>query len=336
MSRIAIIGAGAYGTALACVQRRAGNDVLLWAREPDVAEAINRDAENALYLKGVRLPPGITATTELAQAACAEIVLLAPPAQHMRTVTEALAPHLAPGTPVVTCAKGIERGTCALMSQVLAQTLPRQRVAVLSGPSFAADIAADLPAGVTLASTDVALGDHLASTIGTLRFRNYVSDDVIGAQVGGVMKNVIAIACGVALGKKLGDSARATLIARGLAEAAQLGVALGARLDTFLGLCGAGDFVLSCNSPRSRNMSLGMALGEGQPLADILRERITVQEGVHSAESVAALARRHGIDLPITLAVDAVLNHGSSVDQAIQILLAHARGAELPPHRPGA
>jgi glycerol-3-phosphate dehydrogenase (NAD(P)+) len=335
MTRISIIGAGAYGTALACVQRRAGNEVTLWAREPEVAAAINRDGENSVFLKGVRLPPGIVAATDLARAADAEIVLLAPPAQHMRAVTQALAPHLAPGTPVVSCAKGIERGACALMSQVLAQTLPHARLAVLSGPSFAADIAADLPAGVTLACTDLALGEQLARAIGTPRFRTYLGGDVIGAQVGGVMKNVIAIACGVSLGKKLGDSARATLIARGLAEAAQLGVALGARLDTFLGLCGAGDFVLSCNSPRSRNMSLGMALGEGRALADILGERITVQEGVHSAESVAALARRHGLDLPITLAVDAVLNHGAGVDQAIAGLLAHARGMELPPHRIG-
>jgi glycerol-3-phosphate dehydrogenase (NAD(P)+) len=336
MARIGIIGAGAYGTALACVMRRGGNEVVLWAREPEVAESVNHKAENTLFLQGVHLPPGIRATTELAQAAAAEILLLAPPAQHMRAVTAQLRPHLAPGTPIVTCSKGIERGTCALMSQVLADTLSHARLAVLSGPSFAADIALDLPAGVTLACADLALGERLAQAIGTPRFRLYLSDDVTGALLGGALKNVMAIACGIALGKKLGDSARATLIARGLNEAARLGLAMGARLETFLGLSGAGDFNLSCNSPRSRNMSLGIALGEGEVLADILAARRTVQEGVHSAESVAALARRYNLDMPIAHAVDAVLNHGAGVDQAIAELLAHPCGMELPPHRAAA
>lgn len=333
MARIGIIGAGAYGTALAAVMRRGGHDVVLWAREPEVAASINRDAENTLFLKGVRLPPGIRATAELAQAAAAELLLLAPPAQHMRSVATQLRQHLPLGTLLVTCSKGIERGTCALMSQVLADTLPHARLAVLSGPSFADDIARDLPAGVTLACADLALGEQLAQTIGTPRFRLYLTDDVVGALLGGALKNVMAIACGIALGKGLGDSARATLIARGLNEAARLGLAMGARLETFLGLSGAGDFNLSCNSPRSRNMSLGIALGEGQALADILAARRTVQEGVHSAESVAAMARRHALDMPIVHAVDAMLNHGSSVDQAIAELLAHPCGMELPPHR---
>lgn len=333
MARIGIIGAGAYGTALACVVRRGGNEVVIWAREPEVVTAINHDAENPLFLKGVRLPPGIAATHDLSQAAAADLLLLAPPAQHMRAVTTQLRPCLADATPVVTCSKGIERGTCALMSQVIAETLPHARVAVLSGPSFAADIALDLPAGVTLACADLALGARLAHAIGTPRFRTYLTDDVIGAHVGGVLKNVMAIASGVALGKKFGDSARATLIARGLAEAARLGVALGARFETFLGLSGAGDFMLSCNSPRSRNMSLGVALGEGRKLAAILAERTTVQEGVHSAESVAALARHHKLDMPIALAVDAVLNHGAGMDETIDGLLAHACGMERPIHR---
>ncbi|MEQ1772544.1 MAG: NAD(P)H-dependent glycerol-3-phosphate dehydrogenase [Burkholderiales bacterium] len=330
MTRIGIIGAGAYGTALACVVRRSGNEVVIWAREPEVAAAINCGAENTRFLKGITLPPGIIATTDLSQAAAADVLLLAPPAQHMRAVTTQLRPHLTDGKPVVSCSKGIERGTCALMSQVIAETLPCARIAVLSGPSFATDIAIDLPAGVTLACADVALGERLAQMIGTPRFRTYLSSDVIGAHVGGVLKNVMAIACGVSLGKQFGDSARATLIARGLAEAARLGVAMGARFESFLGLCGVGDFILSCNSPRSRNMSLGVALGEGRQLADILAERITVQEGVHSAESVAALARRFRIDMPIALGVDAVLNHGANVDETINKLLSHACGMELP------
>ena len=324
MARVGVIGGGAFGTAMACVMRRSGHDTVIWAREPEVASAINHDAANPVFLPGIRLLPGIVATNDLAAAAAgADFLLLAPPAQHMRGVTTQLRPFLKQGTPVVTCSKGIERGTCALMSQVIAGTLPTARVAVMSGPSFAHDIAVDLPAGVTLACADLALGERLAHAIGTPRFRTYLSDDVIGAHIGGVLKNVLAIACGVATGKKLGESARATLFARGLAEMARLGVAMGARLETFMGLSGAGDLSLSCNSASSRNTSLGIALGEGRKLHDILRERVTVQEGVHSAESVAALARRHDVDMPITLAVDQVLNHDANVEEAIARLLAH-------------
>jgi glycerol-3-phosphate dehydrogenase (NAD(P)+) len=238
-------------------------------------------------------------------------------------VTTQLRPHLKRGIAVVTCSKGIERGTCAFMSQVIAETLTGAPVAVLSGPSFAHDIAVDSPVGVTLACADRSIGERLAQAIGTPRFRTYLSDDVIGALIGGVLKNVMAIACGVAIGRKLGESTRATLFARGLAEMARLGVAMGARLETFMGLSGAGDLNLSCNSTKSRNTSLGIALGEGRKLLDILRERVTVQEGVHSAESVAALARRHEVDMPITLAVDQVLNHGAGVEDAVARLLAH-------------
>ena len=324
MARIGVIGGGAFGTAMACVVRRSGHDTAIWAREPEVVASINASATNPVFLPGIALAPGIAASGDIgAVAAGADVLVLAPPAQHMRAVTAQLRAPLGPGTPVVTCSKGIERGSCALMSQVIAETLPEARVAVLSGPSFAHDIAADRPAGVTLACADPALGERLAQTIGTPRFRTYLSDDVIGAHVGGVMKNVLAIACGIATGRGLGESARATLFARGLAEMAQLGLALGARLETFMGLSGAGDLSLSCNSSSSRNTSLGIALGEGRTLREILGERVTVQEGVHSAESVAALAHRHGVDMPITFAVDAVLNHGGAVEAEIDRLLAH-------------
>jgi len=324
MARIGVIGGGAFGTALACVVRRSGHETVIWAREPEVVLAINRDSANPVFLPGIRLAPGIVATEDIgAGAARADFLLLAPPAQHMRAVTARLRPLLARGTPVVTCSKGIERATCALMSQVIAETLPGAPLAVLSGPSFAHDIAVDRPAGVTLACADPAVGERLAQAIGTPRFRTYLSDDVTGALVGGVLKNVIAIACGVAMGRKLGESTRATLFARGLAEMARLGVAMGARLETFMGLSGAGDLNLSCNSASSRNTSLGIALGEGGNLQDILRARVTVQEGVHSAESVAALARIHEVDMPIVAAVDQVLNHGANVEEAIARLLAH-------------
>lgn len=329
MAKIGVIGGGAFGTAMACVLRRSGHEIAIWAREPEVAAAINQESLNPLFLRGIRLPAGIFATNSLrAATAEADFLVLAPPAQHMRSVTTQLRPHVKEGLPLVSCSKGIERGSCAFMSQVIAETLPAARIAILSGPSFAHDIAADLPAGVTLACRDSSLAERLAQAIGTPRFRVYLSEDIAGVHLGGVMKNVLAIASGIATGKKLGESARATLFARGLAEMARLGLALGARLPTFLGLSGAGDLSLSCNSTASRNTSLGIALGEGRALQDILRERVTVQEGVHSAESVAELARRHGVRMAITAAVDDVLNHGAGVDEAVGRLLERPAGGE--------
>ncbi|MGE5160229.1 MAG: NAD(P)H-dependent glycerol-3-phosphate dehydrogenase [Betaproteobacteria bacterium] len=329
MGRVAVIGGGAFGTAMACVLRRRGHDVALWAREPEVVEAINQRGENPLFLRGVNLPQGIAATVEIAAAVRgADFVVLVPPAQNMRAVTSLLQPHVVPGTPVVSCSKGVERGTCAFMSQVLADTLPQAVVAILSGPSFAADIAVDRPAGVTLACADPVLGARLEDAIGSGRFRVYLSDDVVGAQIGGVMKNVMAIACGYVTGKGLGNSMRAMLVARGLAEAVDLGLALGARLETFLGLSGIGDIDLSCNSPQSRNMSLGIALGQGQTLQQILGERITVQEGVHSAGAIAELAGRLGVEMPIAGLVDRILNHGADPQRELEALLALPLGVE--------
>ena len=329
VAQIGVIGGGAFGTALACVMRRAGHTIAIWAREPEIVAAINEHEANPVFLPGIRLAPGIRATGNIGDAAAgAEFLLLAPPAQHMRAVTLQLLPHLQAGTPVVTCSKGIERNSCALMSEVIGETLSGFPLAVMSGPSFAHDLAADRPAGVTLACTDPALGARLSAAISTPRFRAYRSDDVTGAMLGGALKNVIAIACGVAMGKNMGESARATLFARALAEMAHLGAAMGARFETFMGLSGAGDLSLSCNSTKSRNTSLGIALGEGRRLTDVLRERVTVQEGVHSAESAAELARRHHVDMPIVAAVDRVLNHGADLDVEITRLLSHRIGVE--------
>lgn len=317
-----MIGGGAFGTAMACVVRRSGHDVTLWAREPEVVAALNADRANPRFLPGVPVLAGIVATGDLAAAASADFLLLAPPAQHVRSVTTALRPHLEASTPVVACSKGIERGTCALMSEVIAETLPETPVAVLSGPSFAAEIGIDLPTAVALACADRALGDRLARDIENPRFRLCVSDDLIGAQLGGVLKNVVAIACGIVTGRKLGSDARSMLVALGLGETVRLGLAMGARLETFLGLAGIADMDLSCHSPTSRNMSLGIALGQGRKLAEVLAERVTVQEGVHSAAGVAALAGRHGVEMPVAAAVDRVLNHGADMDEAIGRLLA--------------
>ena len=329
MSRVGVIGGGAFGTAMACVLRRRGHEVALWAREAEVVEAINRERVNRVFLRDVPLPPGVVATTDFADAVRdAAFVLLAPPAQHMRAVTTQLRPHLPAGVPVVTCSKGLEQRSCALMSQVLGETLPAAPVAVLSGPSFAAEISVDRPTGVTLACADPVLGERLERAIGNPRFRVYLSDDVVGSQISGVMKNVLSIATGVVTGKQLGNSMRAMLVARGLAETVDLGLALGARLETFLGLSGIGDIDLSCNSPQSRNMSLGISLGEGRPLADVLGERITVQEGVHSASAVAMLAGRLGVEMPIAAMVDRILNHGADCDGEIEALLALPFGVE--------
>jgi glycerol-3-phosphate dehydrogenase (NAD(P)+) len=324
MSRVGVVGGGAFGSAMACVLRRAGHEVVLWAREPFTVAAINRDRINPLYLPRIRLEPGIRATNDLEGAiAGMDFVLMAVPAQFVRRVATDMQPLVAPGLPIVSCAKGIERGSCALMPEVLAQTVPQALVAVLSGPAFARELAADLPTGVTFACADAGVGEAVSRAIATPNFCTYLCSDVIGAAVGGAMKNVLAIACGVAEGRRLGANARATLITRGLTEMARLGLAKGARLETFIGLSGIGDLTLTCNNVQSRNMSLGVALGEGRGAADVLAERREVTEGAFSAEAIAVLAQRLAIDMPIAAAVDAVLNHGADVATVIARLIAH-------------
>ena len=323
MAKIGVIGGGAFGTAMACVLRRSGNDPLIWAREPEVVQGINRDGINALFLSGVRLVPGISATNDLAAASRdKDFIVMAVPAQHLRGVAADMRPHIPAGTPVVTCSKGIERGSCALMPEVLAETLPDAVVAVLSGPSFAREIANDLPCAVTLACADAGVRSRLAREIANPRFCVHPSDDVIGAAIGGVMKNVIGIASGIAAGKQLGENARATLVTSGLAETLRLGVAKGARPGTFMGVSGVGDLMLTANSLQSRNTSLGVALGEGKRLADVLAGRKEVTEGAFSVAAVASLAGGLGIEMPIAFALDRLLNHGADLDAAIARLMA--------------
>ena len=323
MARIGVIGGGAFGTAMACVARRSGNEVLVWAREPEVVEEINRAGSNSHFLAGVRLPAGIRATNDLAEAARgAEFLLLAPPAQRMREVAGQLAAQLAPGTPVVSCSKGLERGSLQFMPEVLAAALPRSPALVLSGPSFAKELGNDLPCGVALAAADGALAARLAKSLANPRFGVQPNTDRIGTAIGGVMKNVVAIASGLLAGAKLGENARATLITVGLAEATRLGLAKGAKRETFDGLAGIGDMMLTANSLQSRNTSLGFALGEGKPLAGILAGRKEVTEGAFSAEAVATLAQRLGVDLPVCHAVDQLLNHGAGVEATVARLTA--------------
>lgn len=320
-ARLGIIGAGAWGTALAQAAAQAGTPSTLWAFEPEVAEAINETRENPVFLKGVTLDPAIRATNKAADLADTDAWLVVTPAQHMRASLEAFGTHLRPGMPVALCSKGIERGSLKLMSEVLAETLPDAVPAVLSGPSFAADVARGLPTAVTLACADAAAGEKLITMIGSASFRPYLADDLIGAEIGGSVKNVLAIAAGIVEGRELGRSAHAALIARGFAEMTRLAVALGAQRETLAGLCGLGDLVLTCSSPQSRNMSCGLALGRGEALADIMAARNSVTEGVATAPAVLELAARHGVDMPICAAVAAIIAGEASVEEAINALL---------------
>lgn len=332
MQRIGIVGAGAWGTALAMVARRAGRDVTLWAREAEVVDAVNRHHENAPFLPGVRLDRAIAATDNLMTAVGrAEAIILATPAQHSRAVAEEIAPLVTPDMPVVICAKGIEAGTLKLMSEVMEDVLPGRPVAVLSGPTFAGEVARGLPTAVTLAAPTRVLGEDLVAALGGPRFRPYWSDDLIGAQIGGAVKNVLAIACGIVAGRGMGENARAALITRGLAEMVRLGAAKGARAETLMGLSGLGDLVLTCGSLESRNTSVGVALAKGETLQDILDSRRSIAEGVFSAVSVVGLARRFGIEMPISEAVHAVLHGDAAIDDAIEALLSRPFKAE-PPH----
>lgn len=320
--RWGVLGAGAWGTALAQVLVRAGRDVTLWAYEPDLAETINRTHENSLYLPGVPLEPALRATGELAVMAEVDAVLLVTPAQHLRRVARDLKPWLRPGTPAVICSKGIEQGTGKLMTEMLVEELPAALPAVLSGPSFAREVAEGRPTAVTLACADSEIAEGLVRSIGLATFRPYSSTDLIGVEVGGAVKNVLAIACGIVDGKEFGASARAALTTRGFAEMTRLALALGGRAETLAGLSGLGDLVLTCNSPQSRNMSLGMSLGQGRTLEEVLGSRTSVAEGVYSATAVRALARARGIDMPIVEAVAAIVTGEAGVDQSIEALLA--------------
>jgi glycerol-3-phosphate dehydrogenase (NAD(P)+) len=322
MRTIGVMGAGAWGTALALTAARAGRSVTLWAREPEVVEQINTRRVNEIFLPGIAIEPGIRATTDPAEVAAADAVLLVTPAQHLRTACQGLAGHWRPGVPAVICAKGIETTSRALMSEAVAAELPGVPVAVLSGPTFAIEVARGLPTAITLACVDHLLGMALVEALGTPSFRPYLTDDLAGAQIGGAVKNVLAIGCGIVEGRGLGDNARAALITRGLAEMTRLALALGGRRETLMGLSGLGDLILTASSTQSRNYSLGFALGEGKSLGEILAGRHSVTEGVHTAGALMAMAAATGIEMPIAQAVDAVLNRGVDLDQAIAALLA--------------
>ena len=320
--RLAIIGGGAWGTALAIVARRAGSAPMLWARDRDVVATVNERHKNPFFLPGVTLDPAITATTEIEAAVDgAEGVLLVVPAQFLRGVIGFLEGYLRRPLPILQCAKGIETGSLKTMSEIVTEIMPDCPSAVLSGPSFAAEVARDLPTAVTIASRDASLGRAFVTALGSAKFRPYLSEDPVGAEIGGAVKNVLAIACGIVSGRGLGDNARAALITRGLAEMMRLGVAKGGRPETFSGLSGLGDLVLTCSATQSRNYALGLALGRGQRLDAVLERRRTVVEGVATAAAVSRLGGRFGVEMPISEGVDAVLHRDGLIDVMIEQLL---------------
>lgn len=322
---IAIVGAGAWGTALARVLANAQRPVTLIARDAAMAEKITRDRVNP-KLAGVRLDANVTITTDSAAVADAALVLIATPAQNLRVAATALAPHLRAGVPLVACAKGIEHGTRKFMTEIIAEVAPQARPAILSGPSFADDVARGLPTAVTVASPGESEAGQLAQSLRALTFRPYHTDDVKGVEIGGAAKNVLAIAAGIVAGKGLGDSAAAALTTRGFAELSRFGRALGARPETLMGLSGLGDLVLSCSSAQSRNFSFGAALGRGEAVATAAHGKLA--EGVFTAPVLVEMARAAQVEMPIATAVTAVLAGRITLDEAIESLLTRPLRAE--------
>ena len=325
IERLAVIGGGAWGTALAQVAAQGGRETMLWALEDDVVTAVNRIHENPVYLKGIKLDPTIRATSNFSDLASADAWLVVTPAQHMRAV---LGRSPCPNMPLVLCSKGIEEGSGKLLHEVAHEVCPTSPVAVLSGPTFAHEVATGLPTAVTLACEDNDIGQAIRRRINLPAFRTYLTDDVAGAEVGGAVKNVLAIACGVAEGRGLGQNARAALIARGFAEMIRFGVAMGGRRETLAGLSGLGDLVLTCSSTSSRNFSLGVAIGQGKNIADLMTDRRTVAEGAHTAPVLHRIAVERGIDMPLVGAVLDLLEGRVKIGELLETLLSRPPGDE--------
>lgn len=329
IARIGVLGAGAWGTALALAAQRAGRKVVLWARRPEQAEEMRATRRNETYLPGIELPEELIITSDPAATLPGlDALLLVVPAQHMRDTLAGF--DIPPGLPLVSAAKGIENGTEKTMSAVLAEILPDNPIAVLSGPSFASETAAGKPTAVTLAAADHELAMSLVRALGGNTFRPYASTDVTGAEVGGAVKNVLAIAAGMVAGMELGENARAGLITRGLAEATRFALALGGKAETLMGLSGLGDLVLTCSSTTSRNFTLGTRLGRGETLKQILAGSHSVVEGVFTAAALVRRAQALGIEMPIAEGVDAVLNRGTDPGTVAKALLSRPIRWESP------
>jgi glycerol-3-phosphate dehydrogenase (NAD(P)+) len=322
---VGIIGAGAWGTALATVMQKAHGDALIWAHEAAVVASINTDRRNHLYLPGVELAEGIRATGDITEMVNCQALMLVTPAQHLRATLSAMPKFT---KPLILCCKGIEGDTQMLMSEVTAAICPDNAIAVLSGPTFAHEVAAGMPTAITLACTNQALGAQLMRLVAAPAFRPYYSDDVLGAEIGGAVKNVLAIGCGVVDGAGLGLNARAALIARGFTEMQRYGLARGGKAETLSGLSGLGDLVLTCSSENSRNFSLGRGLGQGKSATDMLADRRTVAEGASTAPVLLQSAKKLGVEMPIVEAVCALLSGSASVGQVVEALLSRPLKAE--------
>lgn len=323
MQNIGVVGAGAWGTALAQALAQGGRDVLIWAREPEVVQSINGTNENASFMPGVKLDEKVKATDSISQLSACDTLLIVTPAQHVRSTLESLKGDIAEGKPVVICAKGIELSTGLLMSQVAVEEVPKATIAILTGPTFASEIATGKPSAVTIAARDKDVAQEIREGLASRNLRTYMTDDLYGAQIGGAIKNVIAIACGAIIGRGLGESARAALLTRGLAEMSRLAMAMGAKKETLMGMCGVGDLVLTCTSMQSRNYSLGHMLGEGRTLEEIMNERQgkAVTEGVHTAEALVTMARKHAVEMPICETVHKCVSGEYDIDAAISAML---------------
>lgn len=326
---IGVIGAGAWGTALACVACRAKCNVFLWAREPEVVSCIEKKHINTLFLPEISLPETLKVSNDLKTVVeQSDILLLVVPAQFLRSTAISLRPFIKKGTPCVVCAKGFEQKTGALLSEIMAEELPESIFAVLSGPTFASEVAEGKPTALTLACVDEKTGWDVINAIGSLSFRPYYSPDILSVQIGGAVKNVMAIAAGITAGKKLGENARSLLITRGLSEIVRLCVALGGKTETLMGLSGLGDLLLTASSMQSRNFSLGFSLGEGKTLHDVLNNRLSVTEGVYTADAVIARAKRVGVEMPICEALVRVLHESADIDTVLKELLSRPFRAE--------
>jgi len=317
----------AWGTALALVAAQAGRQVTLWAREDAVRESIKTQRQNLLFLSGVTLPDTIEPVGDMAALAGCDAILLVAPAQHLRATLTSLTPHLRAGVPLVLCAKGIERGTGKMLTEVLTENAPRAEPAILSGPSFAKDVARHLPTAVTIAAK-MEIAVRLQAALSHLTFRPYASDDMVGVALGGASKNVYAIACGIVAGMGLGESARAALLARSFAELCRLGETLGARTETLMGLSGLGDLVLTATSPTSRNYAFGLSVGEGLPREQLFAPGRPLAEGVETAPALVARAKAEKIELPIAEAVADILSGALALEDAIPRLMARPLRSE--------
>ena len=322
MKKFTVIGAGAWGTSLAIILSRNGNDVTIWAREQEVIDDITNNQENSVFLPGVKFDQPVKVTSSLEEAISdADATVMVVPAQFVRNVCSSLAPIWRDGLPMLICSKGIEQNTGSLMSEVVSATLPNAVIGVLSGPTFAGEAAKGLPTSVTIACEDETVGKSLVQAFGTKTFRPYYSPDVIGSQVGGAVKNVMAIAAGIVEGKELGDNTRAALITRGLAEIVRLARRLGGKETTLMGMSGIGDLLLTANSMQSRNFTVGVELGKGKKLSEIMAGKRSVAEGVFTAKAVTDLAKKINIEMPICSAINDILNHEADVDEKINALL---------------